>query len=327
MAVYYHGAGSRDIGNTMSFLGVPGGHAFHNLFYKNMDSFTDKIHTELQEIVDEGFEKEIKASIQHELKDEYSDEEIEVFVTNYLQDSGFIPDKIKKLPIVASYDMGWNKRSTGRVYDSLSGHAFFIGCRSGKVISFGVKAKKCAKCGRAKRLGINPPPHSCTINHEGSSGSMEAKLALELTKKLHIAKNERAYLKHMVSDDDSTMRSLLQHPCNHNKGLLPLTIPQPVFLADPSHRIKVMSKPFFKMVTTTKDPSKCKMIDALRIKKYLGCFIYKNRTLPLEQFVKKANAPVEHLFNCHEWCDSEWCYAKALTEQTMERVTKVSISI
>ena len=131
-----------------------------------------------------------------------------------------------------------------------------------------------------------------------------------------------------MSDDDSTMRALLQHRSNHDKGLLPSHIPQPVFLADPSHRIKVMSKPFFKMVTTTKDPNLCKMIDALRIKKYLGCFIYKNRHLPLSDFVKKAHAPIEHLFNCHEWCDSEWCFAKSLTEKsherTMARVTEVS---
>ena len=82
------------------------------------------------------------------------------------------------------------------------------------------------------------------------------------------------------------------------------------------------------MVTTTKDPNLYKMIDALRIKKYLGCFIYKNRNLPLADFVKKAHAPIEHLFNCHEWCDSEWCFAKSLTEKsherTMARVTEVS---
>ena len=67
----------------------------------------------------------------------------------------------------------------------MSGHVFLIGCRSGTVILFGVCAKKYAKCGRAKRLGINPTPHSCTISHVGSSGSMEAKFALELTKELH----------------------------------------------------------------------------------------------------------------------------------------------
>ena len=96
----------------------------------------------------------------------------------------------------------------------------------------------------------------------------------------------------------------------------------------PSHRIKVMSKPFLKMVTKTKDPSMFKMIDALRIKKYIGCFICKNRNLPLKDFVKKANAPIEHLFNCHEWCDSEWCYKKCVTEnshqRTMATIAKVS---
>ena len=73
----------------------------------------------------------------------------------------------------------------------------------------------------------------------------------------------------IVSGDDSTMRALLKHNTNNNKGMLPTIIPQPKFLADSFHRIKVMSKPFFKMVTKTKDPSKFKMIDALRIKNTL----------------------------------------------------------
>ena len=81
-----------------------------------------------------------------------------------------------------------------------------------------------------------------------------------------------------------------------------------------------MSKPFFKMVTKTKDPTKCKSMDALRFKKRLGFFIFKDRHLPLDDFVRKSRAPVEHLFNCHEWCDSEWCYAKALTEKSHQAV-------
>ena len=122
---------------------------------------------------------------------EYSQDEIDLYLKNFHEDDTDIPKKINKIPIVASYDMGWNKRSTGRVYDSLSGHAFLIGCRSGCVISYGVCAKKCAKCGSAKRLGIDPPPHNCTINHEGSSGSMEAKLALRLTNKCMIKRMVR----------------------------------------------------------------------------------------------------------------------------------------
>ena len=41
-------------------------------------------------------------------------------------------------PIDVAFDMGWQKRAGGRVYDSLSGHGFLIGQKTGKVISFGV---------------------------------------------------------------------------------------------------------------------------------------------------------------------------------------------
>ena len=83
------------------------------------------------------------------------------------------------------------------------------------------------------------------------------------------------------------------------------------------------------MVTETKDPNKCKMIDALRINKYLECFIYKNRNLELAEFVKKSRAPIEHLFNCHERCDSNWYYTKCISEnshkKTLAQVQRVSV--
>ena len=67
MDVYYQGAGLREIGNNMLFLGVPGRHTFHNLFYKNMDSFTKKMNRELQVIIDEGFESKMQSTINYEL--------------------------------------------------------------------------------------------------------------------------------------------------------------------------------------------------------------------------------------------------------------------
>ena len=50
---------------------------------------------------------------------------------------------LKYLPVclAVSYDMDWQKGSTGRVYDSLSGHVFFVKCRSGKVSSRSVLQK------------------------------------------------------------------------------------------------------------------------------------------------------------------------------------------
>ena len=54
--------------------------------------------------------------------------------------------------------------------------------------------------------------------------------------------NKTVGIEHIVFDDDSTMRAHLQHPCNKKIGKLHDDIPEPSFLADPSHRIKVMCK-------------------------------------------------------------------------------------
>ena len=107
------------------------------------------------------------------------------------------------------------------------------------------------------------------------------------------------------------------HCCHEeNGGKLRDEIPEPEFLADPGHRIKVMLGPIFKLCTSppVKDPGRCKMVDCCRLKKYTSCFISKNRCIPIDEFVKKAKAPVEYLFNCHTWCDKEWCWAKDLDD-------------
>ena len=60
----------------------------------------------------------------------------------------------------------------------------------------------------------------------------------------------------IVSDDDSTMRAVLKHPSKgarvhvlkSSKGKLHEDIPEPSFLADPSHRVKVVAKHIFSIV-------------------------------------------------------------------------------
>ena len=51
--------------------------------------------------------------------------------------------------LTVTYDMGWQKRSSGRRYDSYSGHAFIIGGRSKGVIGMVVYSKACRKCDAA----------------------------------------------------------------------------------------------------------------------------------------------------------------------------------
>ena len=326
-ASFYVGTGSQDVASILTFLGLPGGHSWHNLFHKNSETVNRRIIELCEVVVEEGLKMEIRAEIEAKLKGKYTSVEIEKYIENFINDDPDIPDDILQIGISVSYDMGWSKRSTGRVYDSLSGHGFMIGCSTGKVVAVAVRAKKCSKCSRANSNQTRVKNHICPINHSGSSGSMEATVALDLTTEIYTNSKGKVHIKELVSDDDSTMRSLLKHQTNHDKGKLSCEIPQPIFLADPSHRIKVMCKPFFKMVSNTKDPSKCKTIDALRIKKYLGCWIYKNRLLPLDQFVQKSRAPIEHLFNCHEWCDADWCWSKALTEKSHEAVKNRSTMV
>ena len=55
-------------------------------------------------------------------------------------------DKRQKIGLTVSYDMGWNKRSSGHIYNSLSGHAFIIGAHTRRIIDCVVFSKKCDIC-------------------------------------------------------------------------------------------------------------------------------------------------------------------------------------
>ena len=54
------------------------------------------MNRELQVIVDNGFEIEIRSTIKHELLGEYSYVEISEYVRYFKHDAGFIPDKMLK---------------------------------------------------------------------------------------------------------------------------------------------------------------------------------------------------------------------------------------
>ena len=180
------------------------------------------------------------------------------------KDEENIPDEVKKIGIAVSYDMGWQKRSTGRVYDSISGHGYLIGCRTGKIIGMQVRQTKCKKCQAENSNGTPAATHECMVNWDGGSGAMEAAVAMDLIVAVYEKTDGRVHCEVLVSDDDSTMRSHLQH--SENGGKLDGSIPQPDFLADPSHCIKVMAPPIFKLVKDTNNPHGCKKIDAVRVK-------------------------------------------------------------
>ena len=58
-----------------------------------------------------------------------------------------------KVKLTVTYDMGCQKRSSGRRYDSSSGHAFIIGGRSKGIIGMVLYYKACRKCDAAENIG------------------------------------------------------------------------------------------------------------------------------------------------------------------------------
>ena len=149
---------------------------------------------------------------------------------------------------------------------------------------------------------------------------MEALLCKELLEDICHETIGRVMVGQIVSDDDTTLRSVCSS--SSNGGKLSDEVEEPDFLADPAHRTKVMVKPVFALVKKTRKQDEVKKVDALRLKKYISCYINQYRNGDFNYFVKNAMAPVEHLFDNHEFCDKSWCWAKELAYKTEEIIRK-----
>lgn len=175
-------------------------------------------------------------------------------------------------------------------------------------------------------MGNDDICENCVKNYENSSKAMEADVALELVEFLHNEHSGDVFIEHIVADDDSTMRSLLQHKSeNSKKGKLKKSVDVPKWLADPSHRTKVVAKPIYALAAAPKSKSLVTKLDAMRIKKYYSYFIKQCRDLPFEEMKRRSLAPVEHLFNNHEYCHESWCvHKKKEIEEKQKKETDMS---
>ena len=115
-----------------------------------------------------------------------------------------------KVKLTVTYDMGWQKRSSGRRYDSSSGHAFIIGARSKGTIVMVLYSKACRNCDTAEKRREEAEEHECSKNFEGSSKSMEASAILKMVEDSFY--NRFFIIDVIVSNDDSTMQAVLNHP-------------------------------------------------------------------------------------------------------------------
>ncbi|KAK3086465.1 hypothetical protein FSP39_018815 [Pinctada imbricata] len=68
--------------------------------------------------------------------------------------------------ITAGFDGAWQKRGTGRAYNSLTGHTSLIGEKIKKRIGYSVMGKRCRIYDNAKKKDILPRKHKCPRNYQ-----------------------------------------------------------------------------------------------------------------------------------------------------------------
>ena len=293
------GSSGSNMSELFSFLGFPNAKTFHKRVFPVRES---KIGVSLRKIAKESMEEAKVFEVRMQLESENNDYEEWRQIKN------------EKVKLTVSFDMGWSKRSSGHRYDSLSGHAFMVGCRSDMIVSAIVTAKECRIYSYNEAQSKEPLPHDCPRNYSGSSKAMESDSALNLYESLFYDSKKKIVLKSIVSDDDSTMRALLKYPKNHKRGKLNPEIPEPSWLADPSHRTKVVAKYMFNLATLPKSKSTCTKIDAVRVKKYFGYMLKTNRDRTIPEIKIASLAVIEHLFDNHHYCDSRWCRPKRIID-------------
>ena len=295
------GMGASDVSCFLSFLGLPNLHSFSRTQHKKIEGLIGK--TLRQVAVDS-----MTAALDMEVK-----------MTLMFKNMEILDWRLTNIAIglTFSYDMGWNKRSSGKTFDSLSGHAFFVGCHSRKIVLAKITSKQCSVCSKAEAKGKVPKVHECPKNYSGSSKAMEADGALSLVKELDELSDSKLFVEAFVTDDDSSIRALISHfdpKSRKNKGKLPDHIPEPKWLADPSHRTRVVARAIFALVKLRMKESECKNIDAQRFKRYFAYMLKQGRDGTLEDLMFRAKAVLEHLFNDHTYCDPKWCVPLRLSQ-------------
>ena len=190
--------------------------------------------------------------------------------------------------------MGWQKRSSGKRYDSHSGHASPIGVHTRKPIWLEVLSTFCRICVSDP---CNDIGHDCAKNFTGSSGSMEPSALLLMTHEL--LDKCCCPFGCIVADDDSSIRAQMKRKNKHwmiennaaeppkvwsniskkmvprpDHGQLHCPHPEPIFLGDPAHRKKTCGKELWALACANQDVSKgVSKLDALKLTKNCGHMI------------------------------------------------------
>jgi ribosomal protein L37AE/L43A len=212
--------------------------------------------------------------------------------------------------IMASFDMDWQVRSSGRKYGSCTGHAMLIGAHSRKIMDSIVYNKRCTICNKHKQRRIETgqivKKHECMKNYDGTSKSMKAAALVSML--CHTPQEKGVSIKAIISDDDSNGRKKAQHI--DRGGQLPTHVEEPKFFADPSHRKRVFARAIYNLANASMKVSRVTKGLASHIKFCYGACIKWYWHLPADELSAKAWNVLEHISGKHEGCCESFCYDK-----------------
>ncbi|XP_043289283.1 uncharacterized protein [Venturia canescens] len=196
--------------------------------------------------------------------------------------------------LTISYDAGWQKRGSGRCYNSTTGHGTAIGFYSGKVLGYATRNKRCTVCEYAERYEENnnvmtetKNKHDCRRNFEGSSKAMEADMAREIFIDNPDFIEASVRLGTLIGDDDSSTIATLRREAGYDIKKL----------SDKNHAVSKLSKCLYAVQLPT---------NLVKYFKYcFSCVLVKNKNNTSATKAGLLNI-VPHAFDSHEEC-GDWC--------------------
>jgi len=342
-AVVASGDGGSEAGRILGLLDLPN--------YATMEKYTfPKVEFmmsgQIQEVTKAALEANLLEEVRLTMQDD-DDSDYDAWLAAVNSNEGVDLDTAQHAKINGGTDMAWQKRASGRLYNSLSGHELIIGAKTRKPIIMCVKTKFCRVCCYAKAKGAIPRNHRCGINHTDSSGSMEADALVDMVHELDT--KWKCHMVKICTDDDSTMRARLRWNNDDHKafygtfpmveimkgkdkgkmrlrkctGQLKPNIQEPVFVADPAHRKKTLRNRLYSFNNlSVKKKYGFGPADITRIVKNFSYFINSLPSIDHGEWETRACCVLDHHFDCHTNCGDFCLRKKELLEKTPEENKK-----
>jgi len=298
LALQQVGGGAAESCIILTYLGLKAPASFQNKHFNRIEM---KLRPTVKKLSNSAINIALHQEMMMTLEDKYDGEELDRKKDDW--NNKRLDNNSNGLTV--AYDMGWNKRSTGTRYDSISGHGIMVGGKSKKVIGFKAMSKDCSDCKVLKRKhgdSIPIPDHECVKNHDGSSKSMECEAILLMAIE---ALDKGFSIETIVADDDTTMKKTLRYdykmlveigemkkedwPTDSDSGRkltcgrLPHHIPAPKFLADFNHRVKSVGKAIYALAGLSKKKSSVTKDMAKRINYYWSAMLNQIRHLDVKK--------------------------------------------